>query len=301
MPPRRSLLGVLVAGLACLALAPSALAAWPSSEVNDTMGNNSQCIPIRDNNVAAESWAFSGADTGYRFNSTRWGVRSGQTNPICPDNWVRIQQYPPITAGGKTLYFQRGWKGRTGQESQGIRHGHIHVSDIQYRPTEIPLSDSRVYPNSRACPETSTIYWNDPEGKASKGPIPDNLWTEAPASEDDGAKWNHYGDPPQTQGTLHLGHYNYLLWNWMWTSNTGGGQVRAILVKNETIRRCDVASISSPMFDVNRNVVGEVRGVYGKVSNTNGSVVYGWFVHSWRANGYNGGAWSYLVSGTQVP
>ncbi len=294
MPSRRTALGAVVAAAVSLVGAPAALAALPASDFNDTMGNYSECIPLRDNTQPAEMWAFNGADTGYRFNNISW------TNAVCPNGYVRIQQYPAIALGGKTTYFQRGNSGSTSTDTNAIRHGHIHVSDIAYRPAEIPLSDPRIHPNARSCPETSTIYYNDPEGLASKGPIPSGMWYKKPASSSDGAKWNHYGDPPQTQGSSHFGHYNYLLWNWMWTDNTGGGQVEAVLVKNETIRRCDVASITSPSYDVYGNQNGDVRGVYGKVSNSSGSVVYGWFVHSWRRYDLNGGAWSYLVSSTPV-
>jgi hypothetical protein len=295
VPLRRTALGACVAGLVSLAAASSAVAAAPASDFNDVMGNNSECIPLRDNTQPAEMWAFNGADTGYRFNNISW------TNAVCPNGYVRVQQYPPITAGGKTMYFQRGNSGSTTTDTNAIRHGHIHVSDLSRRPAEIPLSDPRIYPNARPCPETATIYYNDPEGKASKGSIPSGMWYKPPSSSSDGDKWNHYGDPPQTQGSNHFGHYNYLVWNWMWTDNTGGGQVETVLVKNETIRRCDVASITSPSYGLDGQQNGEVRGVYGKVSNSSGSVVYGWFVHSWRRYDLNGGAWSYLVSSTPVP
>lgn len=269
----------------------------PANRYNGPMGNESECIRLRDPAAPVLMYDFEGKATGYRFDGAEWAIDKDTGVPICPNGTVRVQRYPPIQAGGKTFYFQRGASGSTATERGAIRHGHIWVYDLARRPAEV----APAAPNGRACAsETATLYYNNPEGSA--GPIPDRFWYKPPASDSDGAKWKTYGDPPQSQGTVHLGHYNYLLWNWLWTDRTGGGQVRVVLPKNELIRRCDVESLTSPAYgyDTAGRVVGvgEVRGVYGKVRNPDGTVVYGWFVHSWR---YNGGAWSYLVASSPMP
>lgn len=262
----------------------------PSSRYNGPInGSAFDCIAPRDPNAPIEMWAFNGADTGFRFN----GLRYTADRPCAP-GLLKISQFPAARINGTTMYFQRGGSGTTAQDGEAIRHGHVRVGDLSRRPTQRRPD----WPNGRPCERaTGTLYYNNPQ------PMPENFEYKPFQTTSD---WENYGDPAQTDGTYHPPgvHYNYILWSWLTDArgnrNPGGGQVRAVVMKNDRIRRCDVASITSPAYaEGTSTVVGYVRGVYGRVRSSSGDSAEGWFVHSWRWA--NSAQWNTLVSTSPVP
>jgi hypothetical protein len=278
---------------ACVALTSPARATEPASTYNPIMGDHSECIALV--NLPAVAWEFDGTDTGYRFDNIVW------TGGVCPAGQVRVQQYPLLTISGKRMYFQRGGdgtEGTGGTADTAIRQAHIWISNLDHHPQQVSLPAGA----GAACKAlTGTVYYNDPQG--TLGTLPTTMYYKTTGG---GSRWSNYGDPPVVEGSYHPAntHYNYMLWSWQWATGTGGGQVEATINKNQIIDRCDVDSITSNSYDVNGVRNGDVRGVYGKVTNADGTVVYGWFVHSWRTTDANGNPtsnWSFLVSSTPVP
>jgi len=264
--------------------------AAPSSDYNGPIqGSAYDCIAPRDPNAPIEMWASNGADTGFRFNGTAYAGGSP-----CAAGLLKISRFPALRINGTTMYFQRGGFGSTAQDGEAIRHGHVRVGDLSARPASVRPS----WPNGRDCAEaTGTLYYNNPK------PMPENFEYKPYQTNSD---WENYGDPAQTDGTYHPAgvHYNYILWSWLTDAagnrNPGGGQVRATVMKNDRIRRCNVRSITSPAYaEGSATVVGYVRGVYGRISTNGGDKAEGWLVHSWRWA--NSSTWNYLVSSTPVP
>ena len=311
-------LGALAAALALVFAAP-ALATESSSGYNDTMPGNthggpdddtpttltpdevSQCMFPQAGRVI-HGWLLGGTASGYRFDHLQW-------NDTCLSGQVRVQRLPSVRINEngtvREMYFQRGGSGSapfgpdlvSANRESAIRHAHIRVSDLQERPSVFSLNDPVIYPNGRACSATTVLYRTAPK------PIPgyykslSQVKAQNPlATSNSGANWGNYGDPSQTEGTYHSGvHFNYVLWNWRWDNNSGGGQVRISMEANTPVRRCDVASISSNMYGLNSDsVIGQVRGVYGYVRDANGTPHYGWVVHSYKYNSDSN--WTELVT-----
>jgi hypothetical protein len=244
-------------------------------------------------------WTLNGTDTRIRFNDTKWGGKKP-----CGDGELRISKFRPVTVNGVTMYMQRGYTGSTSQDRKAIRHGHVRADDLSsagLKKLRNPASPGAR--NGRPCARTTdVVYYNNPQK------IPENFQYKPVEGNPKGSSdWDNYGDPAQTDGTYQLPglHYNYLLWSWLTDAadtskkNDGGGQVRAVIMKNDRIRRCDVEPIVSPAYKAGTNeVIGYVRGVYGRARSNTGEAVEGWFVHSWRLKGSN--EWHYLVSRTPV-
>lgn len=262
--------------------------AAPASDYNGPIqGTSYECIAAREPDSPLEGWAVDGADTGVRFNDIRW---SG--DEPCGPGLLRISQFPPIRINGTTMYLHRGSGGSTAQDSEAIRHGHVRVGELTKRPAEV----RPTAPNGRACAEaTDELYYNNPQ------PLPENFEYKPNEKYSD---WENYGDPLQTDGSNPIpgAHYNYVLWSWLTdaagNSNPGGGQPRAIIGKNEQVRRCNVESTTSPAYaEESGTVVGEVRAIYGRVRTNSGDAAEGWILHSWRRTGED---WQFLLSSTPV-
>jgi hypothetical protein len=58
---------------------------------------------------------------------------------------------------------------------------------------------------------------------------------------------------------------------------------------------------SSDGYDSAGNPVAKVIGMYGRIRNADGALIYGWFVDAWRYNSWAAGAWSLMVSSKPVP
>lgn len=315
----RRLASLIVAVTAAftLGVVGSASATESSSLYNDTMpgqthggpGDNtpttrtsdevSECIFPQPGRVI-HAWLLGGTDSGYRFDHLQW-------SDTCFSGQVRVQRLPSVRINEngtiREMYFQRGGGGSapfgpdlvTTNREQAIRHAHIRVSDLQARPSVFSLNDPAIAPNGRPCTSTTVLYRTAPK------PIPGYYKSLSQVqaqggTSNSGANWGNYGDPSQTEGTYHSGvHFNYLLWNWRWDNNSGGGQVRVSMEANTPVRRCDVASITSNMYGLNSNsVIGQVRGVYGYVRDAVGDPQYGWIVHSYKLN--NDPSWTELVT-----
>jgi hypothetical protein len=277
----------------------------PSTLTNDEV---SQCINLADADLVP-AWLIGGRNSNYRFDRLRWGP-SG--DPTCRDNQVRVQRLPSarISVGGqqREMYFQRGGAGdapfgsdvNTTTRDSAIRHAHIWVADLAARPSVRDITNPNpsggypIYPNGRPCSATTVLYRTKPR------PIPGYYKSldearRAGSTSNSGANWEKYGEASYTDGSQNGGvSYNYLLWNWKWLNGTGGGQVRVSMEGNTKIRRCDVTSISSPMYAKDSNdVIGTVRGVYGYVRDAAGAAHHGWFVHSFKLNSDAG--WTNVV------
>lgn len=256
---------------------------------NPDMGNASECIPLARTPAAA--LVFDGSDTGFRYDDIKWG------DGTCPNGSVRVQQYPPLKMAGKRTYFSRGGIGSTSTDTV-IRHNHIWVADLVRSPSQVTLPTAA----GKACQNLigQTFYAN-PEGTSGLGTIPSDMHYKPTAG---GAKWHNYGDTVYAKGTFKNNqHHAYLLWNWKWNDGSGGGQVEATVKKGHPIEVCGVKGITSPSYDKDGVKNGEVRGLYGKITNSDGTAVYGWFSHAWRrtnAQGQPTSAWSYLVTAKPI-
>ncbi len=287
---RSALCTAAVAAALALPLLPGrAYAEAPASDYNGPIQSSYDCIAPRSGGGPVQMWALDGTDTQFRFNGIRW---SG--DDPCGPGQMRISDFPPVQINGTTMYMQRGGSGTTDQDGSAIRHGFVRVGDLSARPN--PVTPSA--PNGRDCASaTGTLYYNAPQ------PIPANFQYKPNETSSD---WQNYGDPAQTQGTYHPAgvHYDYLLWSWLTdssgASNPGGGQPRAVMMKNERIRLCDVARIVSPAYAAGTStVVGFVQGAYGRATSQGGESVAGWFVEAWSAVGDS--TLHYQVSQTPVP
>ena len=288
--PRMVYAGVLIAGLAVpMGIPRAAYAEAPSSDYNGPIQSVYDCIAPRSADSPVQMYASDGTDTGFRFNGIRW---SG--DDPCGPGELRISEFPPAQINGTTMYMQRGGGGTTDQDGSAIRHGFVRVGDLSRRPGEVTPSA----PNGRSCASaTDTLYYNAPSS------IPGDLQYKPGETTSD---WANYGDPAQDKGTYHPAgiHYDYLLWSWLTdgsgNSNPGGGQPRAVVMKNDRIRLCDVARIVSPAYAPGTStVVGFVQGAYGRVTTQGGESLEGWLVEAWAATGQGG--MHYEVSTTPVP
>jgi hypothetical protein len=295
---------ILAVAIALAVAAPAAATESPSL-YNDTMpgqthggpGDNtpttitsdevSQCIaPQPARTITA--WLLGGTSSGYRFDGLDW-------RDTCFDGQVRVQRLPSVRVNvsgqQREMYFQRGGAGSAPFGSdpltrdQAIRHAHIWVSDLTARPTTFSMSDPAIHPNGRACTATTNLYRTDPK------PIPGYYKSLSQVqaqggTSNAGANWGNYGNPSETEGTQHSGvRFNYLLWNWRWDNNSGGGQVRVSMEANTPVRRCDVAEVTSNMYALNSDeVIGQVKGMYGYVRDAAGEAHHGWVVHSYKRN-----------------
>lgn len=282
----------LAGGLAMVVSSPGAGAAQrdaaSASDYNGPIqGTEYDCIAPRDPGSPIEGWAANGADTGVRFNGTRWS--GGEP---CGPGELRISRFPAVRINDTTMYMQRGSGGATDQDSEAIRHGHVRVGELSRRPASV----APAAPNGRPCAGETETYYDNPQ------PMPEDFEYKPGEKYSD---WENYGDPLQTDGSNPIpgAHYNYVLWSWLTdsagASNPGGGQPRAIIGKNEVVHRCAVDSITSPAYaEGSDNVVGYVRGIYARVATNAGDDVYGWVVHSWRRA--DSADWTFLLSSGPV-
>lgn len=299
--PIRTGLGITAALTATFALVSPANAAEPASRYNGPMADDGEgvayeCVRPRNPDAPIEMWALDGSDTTFRFNGVTWGGKKP-----CDDGELRISKFPPVRINGSIMYLQRGYKGSTAQDPEAVRHGHVRADDLsQAGLAKLRRPVSPGARNGRPCARTkNVVYFNNP------GPIPENFQYKP---KEDSSDWDNYGDPAQVDGEYHPPglHYNYLLWSWPTDAqntakkNPGGGQIRAVIKKNDRIRLCDVAPIISPAYKEGKTeVIGYVRGMYGRARSNSGQSVEGWFVHSWRPAGSS--RWTELVSRTPVP
>lgn len=249
----------------------------------------SQCISPAGGRGVITGWLAGGTPSGYRFDNTTWGG----SPKICADGQVRVQRLPSIkvNVGGQVreMYFQRGGTGSApfgATRDNAIRQAHIWVADLSRRPSVFKISRRPIFPNGRPCPSVIGTSTTSPQ------PIPGYYKSLAQVRQqrktsNEGADWGNYGDPAATEGSQRsTASFNYMLWNWRWDNNSGGGQVRATLGAGTTIGRCDVEAISSRIYGKRSNkVVGKVRGVYGVFLDAVGAPQYGWLVESYKLNG----------------
>jgi hypothetical protein len=307
---RRHTYAAAVGVLLFLALSAPAGATEPASNYNDVMPENqlTECRNVTDSGTLS-AWLVGngglGVDSGYRFDDLIW---SGGT---CGNGQVRINKVPPIRVEifgvVRNMYAQRGGGGSApfqnpdgslGRDSR-IRHAEVRGDKIQ-APSSIldpSVQSDGIYPNAKSCGSnvTGTVQ-TDPH--SIPGYYKSKSQVEAqygPGTSNAGADWGEYGDPEQL-GSKHGGvHYNYELWNWKWTPNTGGGIVRASLPAGTNVGVCDVSMITSPMYALDSdNQIGSVRGFYGYFTDADNIRRFGWFVHSFKRT--SDANWTLLVN-----
>lgn len=280
---RRDVVCFLLAAVTILLMPEWARSAEPPSYYNKVMPGNYTsytCLRLKrdaaGNEVTAEMRAFNGNDMLYRFNDPRF-----ENGSPCAWGYVRISNFESLQIGGQKMLFQRGGSGSTiNSAAPEFRHGHIAAADVDGYPN--PKPSNTPPENGAPCTTaTTTLYYNMPSAipfefkyKVKDSNTPDNTL----------ATWKNYGDK---------GGYNYMLWNYLWSDNTGGGQARATIQKDEPIRLCDVGEVVADAYDTNNNVIGYVIGRYGRVRNADNTVVYGWFIERWRYASQFG--WNWVV------
>jgi hypothetical protein len=307
---RRLPLAAAIGILLTLAFSVPASATEPASNYNGNMPENqlTECRNVTDSGTLT-AWLVGGAgggvDSGYRFDGLQW---SGN---LCGDGQVRINKVPPfrveIFGTVRNMYEQRGGGGTAPFQNPGgslttegrIRHAEVRGDKIQAPSSILDPSDPSdgIYPNAKSCGsnvtgEVQTAPHSIPGYYKSKSQVEAQYGAGASNS---GADWYEYGDPEQL-GSKHSGvHYNYELWNWKWTPNTGGGIVRASLPAGATVGICDVSMLTSPMYALDSDTqIGSVRGFYGYFRDDDDIRRFGWFVHSFKRN--SDANWTYLVN-----
>jgi hypothetical protein len=256
--------------LASFAVPAAASAYEPTADYNRTMSGISQCLPGKS---GAALFGFDGTYLN--------GYSVSPPGPTCAAGELRVQRLEALRVGGRTTYMNRG--GGSG----GQRSGHISSTDLLQQPTIETWRQNGNGRPSAAC--TLSLF------RAAPGYIHPHLYYKRPGEVDpgeniSGAQWANYGD---------LGGYNYLLWNLPRSSTAdtkldGGGIPRAVLKTGQYIRQCDVDGAWQEMFNADGTHAGWSIWGYGRINNSDGTTVYGWWLYAHSAWGQ---PWTYHVTG----
>ena len=275
---------LLIAVLSSVVLAPVARATDPASTY-DAPGQSHANVCVH---LAASSAPLRYGDA----TATGFQLANNLTfdNGDCPDGTVRLDNHEVIPSGSGPLVFHRGGNGYT--DDQNVKYGALATADLgDVVPPPVPSSGGR----GAACPIAPGNAY-----KVQVESIPDVMHykrpQDVPGGSNQGASYEHYGDPGADQGSRHDIHYSYLLWSWL--DVQGGGHVRALLKQGDPLAVCDVAPITLPSWDRAGNLNGEVTARYVRLL-AGSCPIYGWMV--WTHQMTSGGVVDHALPTSSPP
>lgn len=201
---------------------------------------------------------------------------------------IDLTETPPrATADAPQLYFH---KGGQGYDPGTVPYGHVAADVLATRPPPVFTKDRidrhgadpgrQGGPGAgRAHPRTIGAYIVEPQPIEGEDPV---NWLYKPGLA--GSRYTKYGDAGPVQGTGDR-HFAYLCWSWVRQDGpdgptvSGGGAIRALLAPGQIVERCAVEPMTTPAWDRDGEIVGQVVVVYVRVP-VGGEALFGWVVHS---------------------
>ena len=212
------------------------------------------------------------------------------SNSILLDKRDLLDTCPAVDPCGR-VYFHRG--GVNASNSGDDKYGHIWIGDLVSGTAPSPTS-FRFGNNGAAC-ATSNVSPTEGHYEFVIEDMPYAMKYK-PGSESSAFKkyadtW--YQGSQQGRGI----HYGYLTWNWLNNQANpardanpetdgsyvaGGGVARSLMREGQVFHRCDVYALTMNSVDVNGNVNGTVKAIYGKTHPAD-NWLYGWIIYSHKA------------------